>query len=215
MPVFLSHNHEKILGVADLENRKDGLWAKIKIYTNTNYGKETYEIAKQMQKDNRPMQLSIGYRILKSEPTEINGQVVRYLKQIEVDKISLVPLGTNPQSKIQEIKNIKGEKNGKSKFKRIKWQNYWFQQWIRRKKEQLENMELKKNNLANKELQEQKELLTAIKKLNEEITENQKIRNEYLEKNIKNIENGNSTILQTLRGQNKWKLKLFIIKKIF
>ncbi|WP_310612863.1 hypothetical protein [Spiroplasma citri] len=76
-------------------------------------------------------------------------------------------------------------------------------------------MELKKNNLANKELQEQKELLTAIKKLNEEITETQKIRNEYLEKNIKNIENGNSTILQTLRGQNKWKLKLFIIKKIF
>ncbi|WP_443028757.1 hypothetical protein, partial [Spiroplasma sp. ChiS] len=73
---------------------------------------------------------------------------------------------------------------------------------LEEKKEQLENMELKKNNLSNKELQEQKELLTAIKKLNEEITENQKIRNEYLEKNIKNIENGNSTILQTLRGTN-------------
>ncbi|WFG97074.1 phage major capsid protein [Spiroplasma citri] len=214
VPVFLSHNHEKILGVADLENRKDGLWAKIKIYTNTNYGKETYEIAKQMQKDNRPMQLSIGYRILKSEPTEINGQVVRYLKQIEVDEISLVPLGANPQSKIQEIKNIKGEKNmEKVNLKELNDKIIDSNNELEEKKEQLENMELKKNNLSNKELQEQKELLTAIKKLNEEITETQKIRNEYLEKNIKNIENGNSTILQTLRGTEQMEIKTIYNQK--
>ncbi|QED24538.1 hypothetical protein [Spiroplasma citri] len=74
-------------------------------------------------------------------------------------------------------------------------------------------MELKKNNLSNKELQEQKELLTAIKKLNEEITETQKIRNEYLEKNIKNIENGNSTILQTLRGTEQMEIKTIYNQK--
>ncbi|QIA72806.1 hypothetical protein GL982_03730 [Spiroplasma citri] len=69
-----------------------------------------------MQKDNRPMQLSIGYRILKSEPTEINGQVVRYLKQIEVDEISLVPLGEIHRVKYKKLKYIKGEKYGKSKI---------------------------------------------------------------------------------------------------
>ncbi len=77
----------------------------MQIKTNITIGKEAYEILKQIHKSNRPMQLSIGYTTIETEDKEINGNIVRYLKQVEVNEVSLVPLGANPKSEVQEIKS--------------------------------------------------------------------------------------------------------------
>ncbi len=61
VPLLWDHEHKNPIGIAYLEIEKDGLWAKMQINTNITVGKEAYEISKQMQKINRPMQLNIGY----------------------------------------------------------------------------------------------------------------------------------------------------------
>lgn len=105
VPLLWGHEHKNPIGIAYLESKKDGLWAKMQINTNITVGKEAYEISKQMQKSNRPMQLSIGYTTIETEDKEIKGNIVRYLKQVEVNEVSLVPLGANPESEVQEIKS--------------------------------------------------------------------------------------------------------------
>lgn len=105
VPLLWGHEHKNPIGIAYLESKKDGLWAKMQINTNITIGKEAYEISKQMQKSNRPMQLSIGYTTIETEDKEIKGNIVRYLKQVEVNEVSLVPLGANPKSEVQEIKS--------------------------------------------------------------------------------------------------------------
>ncbi len=105
VPLLWGHEHKNPIGIAYLESKKDELWAKMQINTNITVGKEAYEISKQMQKSNRPMQLSIGYTTIETEDKEIKGNIVRYLKQVEVNEVSLVPLGANPKSEVQEIKS--------------------------------------------------------------------------------------------------------------
>ncbi|WFG95879.1 HK97 family phage prohead protease [Spiroplasma citri] len=110
VPIFLEHkyDYDNFLGIAKLENCEDGLWVKMRLYTNTIKGKNILYVIKQMQEENRPMQLSIGAKIDKDdlEIKKIHEKEAVYIKNAIVSEVSLVIFGANPQSEIKEIKNI-------------------------------------------------------------------------------------------------------------
>lgn len=80
----------------------------MRLYTNTIKGKNILSVIEQMQKENRPMQLSIGAKINKNELEikKIHGERAVYIKNAIVNEVSLVLFGANPQSEIKEIKKI-------------------------------------------------------------------------------------------------------------
>lgn len=119
VPVFLEHQYDynNFLGIAKLENREDALWANMKLYTNTIKGKNIISVIKQMQQENRPMQLSIGVKVNKNdlEFKKMHGEKAIYIKNAIVNEVSLVIFGANSQSEIKEIKEY---------FNFIR--NYWY-----------------------------------------------------------------------------------------
>lgn len=92
------HDSGQPIGVWD-ELREDdrGLYAKGRIVTTTQLGREAYELLKAGAIDG----LSIGYRTIRAEPGEDRTQI---LKEIDLFEVSLVTFPANDKARVVSIK---------------------------------------------------------------------------------------------------------------
>jgi len=92
------HDRATFIGVFNkLEEDNYGLFVKGKLITDLEKGKEAYILTKNKILDG----FSIGYRAIDTE--EIDG--IRYLKEIDLDEISLVINPANPEAKLISVKS--------------------------------------------------------------------------------------------------------------
>lgn len=116
VPLLYGHDTNKPAGVAKLSLSSDkSLFAELEINTDLIWGNEGYVLAKQFLNSNRPLQMSIGYKVINSEYDE--NKNIFFLKELDVFEISLVPFGANDQSEVTDVKKIQNPTIKKQELK--------------------------------------------------------------------------------------------------
>lgn len=106
------HDRTKVIGVWDelVENAK-GLKARGHLILGTQLGRETYELLKASAIDG----LSIGFRTIKHRYDQAKP-MLRYLEEVDLKEISIVPFGMNERALIA---NVKGALPTKREFEQF------------------------------------------------------------------------------------------------
>lgn len=106
--VQLMFNHgykvSDVAGVASLEDSEEGLMVEGKMPLHVQSVKDSYEIAKFMLEEGKPLGFSIGYQVIKSEPLP-NG--VRELQEISLEEMTITPWPMDTHARIQDAKSRK------------------------------------------------------------------------------------------------------------
>lgn len=100
--VFYMHDWTKLIGPAPDVLKEDsmGLFASGRLTLGSFWGNETWAL----MKDNALNEGSIGYEAVKFDFEEINGMMVRNLRENRLYEISPVPLGMNALTQIRAVK---------------------------------------------------------------------------------------------------------------
>lgn len=78
---------------------------KGQFFMNTTGGKDTFEVVKAMSEADGPgMEWSYGFDVKDSEPGELDGQKVRYLKAMDIHEVSPVMLGAGVNTRTTGMK---------------------------------------------------------------------------------------------------------------
>ncbi len=98
--MFRDHDRTKIIGVWDelIENEK-GLKGRGHLILDTQLGKETHSLLKAGAVDG----LSIGFRTIKHRFDQAKP-MIRYLEEVDLKEISIVPFGMNERATITGVK---------------------------------------------------------------------------------------------------------------
>lgn len=98
--MFRDHDRTKIVGVWDelIENEK-GLKGRGRLILDTQLGKETHSLLKAGAVDG----LSIGFRTIKHRFDQAKP-MIRYLEEVDLREISIVPFGMNERALITGVK---------------------------------------------------------------------------------------------------------------
>lgn len=113
------HNSEEIIGEwTKMEEDENGLYVEGKLWVN---GESAIERAKQaynVLKSNSVKGLSIGYRVIEKAIQEnMDGGIIRSLKEIDLFEVSIAPWAMNPQASVTGVKSMTDE-DGKLLSKR-------------------------------------------------------------------------------------------------
>jgi len=110
VPALADHRMSKPIGLAILsEDEAGSLLAKLELNTDVQEAKEKLALIKQFKDAGRPMQMSIGYHAPVTEAQEVDGRVIRLLKQVNVFEVSVVTYGMNQDSDIDGVKRKNAE----------------------------------------------------------------------------------------------------------
>jgi HK97 family phage prohead protease len=106
-PLYWWHFKNSLIGRAyDIQNTSAGLITKGEIYLN---GEQNKNILQAMR-DGTVTEMSVGGRVIKSETRVQNGKSYRYLSEVSLSEISLMPMleAANPDSLITAVKSEVG-----------------------------------------------------------------------------------------------------------
>lgn len=109
-PLYWWHSRNVLLGRAyDIESTSDGLVTKGEIYLNGDFNKNVL----QAMRDGIVNEMSVGGGIIKSETRLMGKKSYRYLSELSLTEISLVPMmeAANPESVVTAVKSVVGCSN--------------------------------------------------------------------------------------------------------
>ena len=105
------HNNEEIIGEwTKMEEDERGLYVEGKLWINGESRIERAVQAYNVLKSNSVKGLSIGYRVKEKEDQEnMDGGMVRKLKEIDLFEVSIAPWAMNPQASVLGVKSMTDE----------------------------------------------------------------------------------------------------------
>ena len=110
VPFLRDHiaNIDNTLGVVNFKEDGYGLFCEFEINLSTQVGKEAYALAKQMQDNDMPMGLSIGFGIPKgkSEFVDMDGKEVRLIKEVILYEVSMTLYPMNDKARMTDVKSL-------------------------------------------------------------------------------------------------------------
>lgn len=84
-----------------------GLKVRGELWVKGNKRIEQAVVAHNIMKGTGPKGLSIGYYVKEYEDQEVNGTIIRHLKEIELLEVSVVGFAMNPQAEVESVKGGK------------------------------------------------------------------------------------------------------------
>lgn len=105
------HNNEEIIGEwTKMEEDERGLYVEGKLWINGESRIERAVQAYNVLKSNSVKGLSIGYRVRDKEVQEnMDGGMIRKLKEIDLFEVSIAPWAMNPQASVTGVKSMTDE----------------------------------------------------------------------------------------------------------
>jgi len=115
-PLNIEHDYMNflgVIGVTEFEEHEYGLYAKNEINLDTELGREVYARAKHLFKHGLPVPMSIGFKVPKGkdEFKNVDGENVRFIKEMILDHNSIVMKPMNEMSMAVEVKSLGGVLN--------------------------------------------------------------------------------------------------------
>lgn len=102
IPMLWQHQGDAVIGVWEVLKEDDkGLWVRGKVFLETQGGKEAFI----MLKGGAVTGLSIGYVTRSADYSE--DMEIRYLRQVDLEEISVVTFPANDMARIEAVKSIK------------------------------------------------------------------------------------------------------------